>query len=102
MEMELVYWCTSSGRIGLELDRSDAISCSHPGPCDDDVAALAREPYIVAQTEKINPALLRDALREYGAWEAEHLADHDQNIRRLLWLAAGDIADGQCDPEEMT
>ena len=43
---------------------------------------------------KIDPAILRDELREYGAWDENELADHDQNLQRLLWLAAGDIVDG--------
>jgi hypothetical protein len=38
-------------------------------------------------------AELRRTLKEYGAWDATELADHDQNLQRILWLAAGDISD---------
>jgi hypothetical protein len=32
-------------------------------------------------------------LKEYGAWDAEELADHEQNLQRILWLASGDITE---------
>lgn len=57
--------------------------------------ALSRVPYIEEQLATIDPALLRDELREYGAWDDEQLADHEQNLQRLLWLACGDIVDGE-------
>ena len=48
-------------------------------------------PHIDAQLAEINPVILVDVLREYGAWDAEELADHEQNLQRLLWSLAGDI-----------
>jgi hypothetical protein len=41
--------------------------------------------------DEINPTILSAELKEYGAWSAEELADHSQNIQRILWLAASDI-----------
>ena len=29
----------------------------------------------------------KDALRPYGAWDNDELADHDKNLRRMVWLA---------------
>ena len=34
---------------------------------------------------------LRDELREYGAWDAEELSNHDENVRRMVWIAGGDV-----------
>lgn len=85
------YFSTSSGRIELAMTLEQAQSASHQGQCDDDVRALSAEPAIAAQLEAINPQLLIDELREWGAWDDEELADHDQNLQRLLWLAAWDI-----------
>ena len=85
-------WYTSGcGRIELEMTLEQAASASHQGQCDDDVKALSEEPGIAAQLAKVDPALLREELREYGAWDVVELADHRQNLQRLLWLAAGDI-----------
>ena len=88
------YFSTSSGRIELKLSRAQASSGSHQGACDDDVAELRRGPSIARQLDKIDVELLKGELREYGAWEDEELADHDQNLSRILWLACGDIVDG--------
>lgn len=89
-----VRWYTSSsGAIELQMSLAEAKSASHQGQCDDDVEALSKEPHIAAQLAAIEPATLARELKEHGAWDAEELADHDQNLQRLLWLAAGDIVE---------
>lgn len=89
-------WYTSgSGRIELSMTLAQAKSAAHQGQCDADVRELSKVPAIARQLSKIEPATLRDELKEYGAWDAEELADHDQNLQRLLWLAGGDISEGR-------
>lgn len=87
----LHYFSSSSGRIELAMTLEQAEGASHQGSCDDDVRALSKRPEIAKQLAEIDPALLVRELKEYGAWEADELADHDQNLQRILWLAAGDI-----------
>lgn len=89
-----MYWTTGSGRIELQMTKAQAERAHHQGPCDADVMELSREGRIVRQLGAIDPELLKAELREYGAWDAEELADHEQNLQRLLWIAAGDIKDG--------
>lgn len=89
-----MWWCSSSGRIEIQMTKAQAASASHQGQCDDDVMALSRVPKIARQLAKIDPETLRRELDEYGAWDDAELADHDQNLQRILWLAAGDIVDG--------
>jgi len=48
-------------------------------------------PKIKRQLAKINPELLRAELKEYGAWSPEELADHEDNLDRLVWIAGCDI-----------
>ena len=91
MTNDLEWWSESLGRIELQIAREDAESASHPGPCDADVARLRDVPYIREQLDRLPPALVAECLREYGAWDAEELADHDANLDRLLWIACGDI-----------
>jgi len=83
----------SESGFTLELSLEDARSCAHPGPCDEDVAALARVPYVAEQLDAIPSDKIRRELRESGGWDAEELSDDDANLRRLLWIAAGSIAD---------
>ena len=86
-----MWYTSSSGKIELEMTLDQARGASHQGRCDEDVAALI--PELQAQLDKIAPGDLADELREYGAWDAEELADHDANITRLVWIAAGDIVE---------
>lgn len=93
------YWTTGNGRVELEIRRTDARAASHPGDCESDVRELSQVPYVAKQLREIDPVALRLELKEYGAWDANELANHTQNLQRVLWLACGDIVDGSCDPE---
>lgn len=93
-EMDKPVWFSTSLSMTLE----QAESASHSGQCDADVADLAKLPEIAAQLDKLDSALLVNELKEYGAWSAEQLADHEQNLHRIVWLAAGDISENHgCD-----
>ena len=88
-----MWFMSGSGRIELQLTLDQAESASHQGQCDLDVWELSHVPKIARQLAKIEPGTLRDELRESGAWDSEELSDHEQNLQRILWLAAGDIVD---------
>lgn len=90
------WYSSSSGRIELVIAAEDAAGASHSGQCDADVMALSEVPYIAVQLAQLEPATVADELKEYGAWDAAELADHAQNLQRLLWIACGDIREGQC------
>lgn len=81
-------------RFVIELEDDDALSGSHPGPCDDDIKALLELPYIKAQFDDIlKPDDIRDELKDYGAWDEDELANDDDNQKRILWCACCDIRD---------
>ena len=83
-------WQAGSGRdIRIRMTREQWESGSHAGPCDEDIARLATFPSIARQIATWDPDILRDELREYGAWD--ELADHDSNIERMLWIACADL-----------
>lgn len=89
-----VWWSCGSGRIELSFTVAQYRSAGHGGDCSADVDALLTHPDVAPQLAAIDPAALRDELREYGAWDADELADHVANLRRLVWLAASDLCDG--------
>lgn len=84
-----------SGNYGneLKLTMKQARTGSHSGPCDDDIAYLRTVPAIRRQLVKLDPDTLRKELKEYGAWDATELADHEANLNRWLWIACGDIVE---------
>jgi hypothetical protein len=78
-------------RFVLDLPADVVDACSHPGPVDDDVAEALLRDDVSAELDRIDPEDLRVELAEYGAWDDEELADHEQNRARIVWIAACDI-----------
>ena len=85
------YWTESLGRIELEMTMEQAELVPMSGQAEFGVALLIQEPDVKAQVDKIDPKVLATCLSEYGTWDDEELKDHNQNIDRLLWIAACDI-----------
>lgn len=83
----------SFNRFEIELFNKDAETGSHSGDCEADVIALMEKPYIKDQLDKIDPEKLKTELREYGTWDDEELSNHEENKKRILWIACGDIVE---------
>lgn len=83
----------SGNYVDLQMTLDQAHEASHPGQCDTDVRGLSRVPAIARQLKKLDALALRRELKDYGAWDESELEDHDQNLQRILWIAAGDIVD---------
>lgn len=77
----------------LLLKKDDVMSGFHPGDCADDICAIAKESYISDQLNALDNEAVRKELTDYGSWSDSDLADHEENKRRLLWVACGDIFD---------
>jgi hypothetical protein len=90
-----MWWSSSSGQIELQMTLEQAKSVSHSGQCYADVKALQQVPAIKRQLSEIDAEVLRAELREYGAWGAEELANHEDNLERVLWIAGCDISEEQ-------
>ena len=80
-----------SGRLPLVMTWRQAMSVSHRGQCDADVQALRQVPAIWKQLDAMPADDVRACLREYGAWDADELANHDDNLNRIVWIAGCDI-----------
>lgn len=97
-ELERIFFDGRSShfeRFELELELDDALSCSHAGPCDGDVAVLACVTYVVDQLREIPAATIAAELAEYGAWDASELEDEQANWHRVIWLASCDIRENE-------
>lgn len=89
-----MWYTSSSGRIELNIPQRVAEIGYHTGQCDRDIEwIMGNEPKVMRQLRKVDPELLREELRGYGAWDEEELEDHQVNLARLLWLACGDIVE---------
>lgn len=60
--------------------------CTHMGDCDSDVEYWVNKLNISANSKDT-----REYLKRFGTWDDKELSDHDANIRRLFWIACGDI-----------
>lgn len=95
---KLLWYSSGNGRIELQMTREQAESASHSGDCDEDTRELSKVPAIAEQLARIEPGVLSGELKEYGAWDAKELKDQDQNLLRLLWVAACDTTEQKgCD-----
>jgi hypothetical protein len=96
IQSDKLYWA-SLNSFEFRIPGAAILQINHPGPCDSDVAFWVDQ--VREQAEKDNfpnrptAESIRQELAGYGAWDDEELADDEQNWHRLLWLAAGDIAD---------
>ena len=88
-----MYWTDSFNLIELNITQAQAYMGHHQGPCDSDIKMLRNFPSIKRQLNCLDPLKVREVLREYGAWDADDLSDHDANLDRLLWIACGDIVE---------
>lgn len=73
-------------RFTIDMTQSQVMACSHQGECYQDVKETVPELSL-----DISADALRDELREYGAWDEQELADHSENLIRIVWIAAGNI-----------
>ena len=84
------YWATFN-RFEFQLPADCVGDCHHQGACDADVEHWQGR----VDLSGIPDEALAAELQGYGAWSAEELADRQANERRILWIAAGDIQDGE-------
>lgn len=81
-------YTTSFNYIEFDLPLTCIKDCSHSGQCDDDVSYWKNRLNL-----QIDSELLRRELKEYGAWNSEELSNHDDNLLRIIWIAAGNLRD---------
>lgn len=79
----------------IELPEDVVRLCHHMGDCDEDITRCMELPEVKAELAEIDPVQLARELSEYGAWTDKELEDHNENLRRILWIAAGDIQDNK-------
>jgi len=91
----MTFWTSSSGRIELSIPYGMESIGYHSGACDSDIAELLELQPMKAQLSGIAPQVLREELKEFGAWDDLELSNHGDNLARILWIACGDLVDGR-------
>lgn len=91
---KMVWFTSGSGYVEFQLPVDVVRLCSHPGPCDDDIERCLELPEVKEALSKVDPEGLKKELYEYGAWDDKELSNHDENLKRILWIASGDIMEG--------
>ena len=74
-------------RFTVEMPFEAVGDCSHQGDCQPEV----RDWLPRLDLSNVKPDDLRAELAEYGAWEEDELQEHQTNLERIIWIAAGNI-----------
>jgi hypothetical protein len=84
----------SFNRFELNLPLAIVVACSQPGQdASADVEYALRDANLLHQLDQLDMQDIREELAEYGAWDEEQLEDDEENLRRLVWLAACQLRD---------
>lgn len=82
-------WCVSADQLCPKF-YVDLIDCGKPGDAEEAVR------YVLSHYDVDgDPTYCRQYLRVMGAWDDEELADHGENVKRLVWLTGGSLYEGQ-------
>lgn len=91
LEPSALYWA-SFNRFEMRLSGECISDIARSGPADAPVAYHVNRADSVAW-HNATPDAIRAELKECGAWDAEELADDEANRRRILWVAAWNVAE---------
>jgi len=78
-------------RFTIKMTKEQAFNTAHQGDCYDAACRLLKAPAIRRQLAKIPAELIAAELKEYGGWSKNELKNHDENLSRIVWIAAGNI-----------
>lgn len=87
--MKEIICCFNRFEFALPQEAIDDIA--RPGPNDSAV-----ELWVTKLSIDLTPTLLREELKEYGAWDAAELSNHAENIQRIIWIAAHNAKEDEC------
>lgn len=82
---------------GLSIPDWVVDSCPQSGDVTSSIKEFMQDEEIKAELAKIDREELIKELTDYGAWDDEELSDHRENLMRILWIAIGNIQDGEYD-----
>ena len=85
-------------RFALELPGQCVLDCSGPGDATEAVQhwtslRLRGTPNEIKRPAECTEENLAAELKEFGAWDAEELANDGDNWERIVWIAAGNISE---------
>jgi hypothetical protein len=75
----------------IKMTKKQALSISHPGDCLKDVKRLLQNKEYKKQFNIIPENLIKKELLESGGWEEFELADTEENLQRITWIAGCNI-----------
>lgn len=82
------WYTSSSGLIEFQLPTDCIEQCSASGSVDEAVDYWQKQLQL-----NLNKADMIKELNEYGCWETLEYDSRETLERRIIWLAAGDMAD---------
>lgn len=95
MRYSVTFDAWKLGTFEIELDKYDADCCYHPGSCDIDCERTIGFDYVKEQLNQISSEQIITVLNDYGVEDADK-KDRKTLETYIVWLAAGDIMEGNC------
>lgn len=96
LDPQALYWA-SFNRFSLRLSGQAVHDIAQQGSNDEAVeywhSRIDFDETDLVGRIRSTPDAIRAELKEYGAWDAEELADDEANRRRIVWIAAHNIAE---------
>jgi hypothetical protein len=92
-----IYWA-SFNRFSIRMPGEAVQDIAQSGSNDEAVEHWFRRVELgrdIFGRLQATPENIREELKEYGAWDAEQLADDEENLRRIVWIAAHNIAEDE-------
>lgn len=76
----------SGNHLELEIPKFVVELIPLSGSADSAIEGIVSDVKVVPYLDNIDKDSLAKELYEYGAWSTEELKDHEENIKRILWI----------------
>lgn len=92
-EEGFIFWSDSHGYIELGFYPEDFEIFPFSGDNESEVISVMELPHVKQQLAALDKEKVAEVLGEYGCWNKDELADHDENLTRLCWIALCDLGE---------
>lgn len=79
--------------LELELPIENILDIAQSGDNSEAVEEVLKLKMVQEQIKLLDKEKIVKCLEDYGAWDDEELSNHDENIKRLIWIGSWNYFD---------